>query len=260
MVNVIKFLKDMGDKLFKDKIISLFGIIIFALFVYFIIYSFNTYRNYSVLLNIPSKHKIEYNDYVKRSFNKIELSPNEKGDTIGGILNPIIGLMGVLLTFLAFYVQYQANNRILNYDNEKKSLLNKKIEKAVAWELKQVNIYMQLLDKEYDDFKAKINEVTLIDTFNTYIVFEREIFNNISFINVIDIFEYNELIDIYKISNNIEYLKKNIPSKLNEIIQEIPLNKREEEVKKIFELFPVFKDKIIETKELIKPIVLKYKK
>ncbi len=31
------------------------------------------------------------------------------GDTIGGLLGPIIGGVGALLTFLAFYVQYQAN-------------------------------------------------------------------------------------------------------------------------------------------------------
>jgi hypothetical protein len=259
MVNVIKFLKNVGDKLFKDKIISLIGIIVFALFVYFIIYSFNTYRNYSVLLNIPSKHKIEYNDSVKRSFNKIELTPNEKGDTIGGILNPIIGLMGVLLTFLAFYVQYQANNKILNLDEDKKVLLDKKIAKVIVWELEQVFIFLQVLDKEYDNFKAQIKEVTLIDTFNTYIVFEREIFNNVEFINVADIFEDKELIDIYIIRNKIEYIKKNIPSKLNQIIQQIPLNNREEEVKKIILLLPSFKQNIIETMNLIKPIVLKYK-
>ncbi|WP_396637716.1 putative phage abortive infection protein [Maribacter sp. R77961] len=31
------------------------------------------------------------------------------GDTIGGIMNPFIGLAGVILTFLAFYLQYKAN-------------------------------------------------------------------------------------------------------------------------------------------------------
>ena len=31
------------------------------------------------------------------------------GDTIGGIMNPFIALVGVLLTFLAFYIQYRAN-------------------------------------------------------------------------------------------------------------------------------------------------------
>lgn len=31
------------------------------------------------------------------------------GDTIGGIAGPIIGLTGVILTFIAFYIQYKAN-------------------------------------------------------------------------------------------------------------------------------------------------------
>ena len=31
------------------------------------------------------------------------------GDTIGGIINPFIALAGVLLTFLAFYMQIKAN-------------------------------------------------------------------------------------------------------------------------------------------------------
>ena len=31
------------------------------------------------------------------------------GDTIGGIMNPFIALVGILLTFLAFYMQIKAN-------------------------------------------------------------------------------------------------------------------------------------------------------
>lgn len=257
MVNVIKFLKDMGDKLFKDKIISLFGIIIFALFVYFIIYSFNTYRNYSVLLNIPSKHKIEYNDYVKRSFNKIELSPNEKGDTIGGILNPIIGLMGVLLTFLAFYVQYQANNRILNYDNEKKSLLNKKIEKAIVWELIEIEKNLNLLEKEYEEMGKTIIHSS-IDTANTYIIFEMEILKSIEILNIINIFEQEEIVNIFQIKNNLDYLKISTPLKHSENTRK-DIKNREEVVNQILSLFSIYRIKINETKKLIKPIVLKYK-
>ena len=38
----------------------------------------------------------------------------EIGDTIGGIMNPFIALAGVLLTFLAFYIQYRANKQQRN--------------------------------------------------------------------------------------------------------------------------------------------------
>ncbi|WP_143077704.1 putative phage abortive infection protein [Myroides guanonis] len=36
------------------------------------------------------------------------------GDTIGGIMSPFIAIAGVLLTFLAFYIQYQANKKVQN--------------------------------------------------------------------------------------------------------------------------------------------------
>lgn len=36
---------------------------------------------------------------------------HELGDALGGISSPIIGVVGVFLTFLAFYIQYMANER-----------------------------------------------------------------------------------------------------------------------------------------------------
>lgn len=32
------------------------------------------------------------------------------GDTLGGVIGPIIAFIGVILTFFAFYIQYEANN------------------------------------------------------------------------------------------------------------------------------------------------------
>jgi heme/copper-type cytochrome/quinol oxidase subunit 2 len=37
--------------------------------------------------------------------------PNEIGDTIGGILGPVIAIIVAALTFLAFWVQYKANEQ-----------------------------------------------------------------------------------------------------------------------------------------------------
>lgn len=34
------------------------------------------------------------------------------GDTVGGFLNPVIAIAAALLTFLAFYIQYQANKQV----------------------------------------------------------------------------------------------------------------------------------------------------
>lgn len=54
------------------------------------------------------------------------------GDTIGGILNPFIALAGVLLTFLAFYMQIKANQiqisqfkESIKKDKEKRSLIER---------------------------------------------------------------------------------------------------------------------------------------
>jgi len=33
------------------------------------------------------------------------------GDTIQGIMSPFIGIAGILLTFIAFYIQYEANEK-----------------------------------------------------------------------------------------------------------------------------------------------------
>jgi hypothetical protein len=40
------------------------------------------------------------------------------GDTIGGILNPFLAIIGMLLTFLAFYIQYSANKAQLKQFNK----------------------------------------------------------------------------------------------------------------------------------------------
>lgn len=51
------------------------------------------------------------------------------GDTIGGIMNPFIGMAGVILTFLAFYIQFRANNHQLNLiRSEKRETEKRQIE------------------------------------------------------------------------------------------------------------------------------------
>ena len=41
------------------------------------------------------------------------------GDTIGGVMNPFIGIAGIILTFLAFYLQYKANQiQIANFNKQ----------------------------------------------------------------------------------------------------------------------------------------------
>lgn len=73
-----------------------FGIIM-LLFSSF--YLFNYYNENDILIHYPENQKS----------NNSNLSPNEIGDSIGGILNPLIGITGAILTFLAFYIQFKAN-------------------------------------------------------------------------------------------------------------------------------------------------------
>ncbi|MCU0447318.1 MAG: hypothetical protein MUE85_20675 [Microscillaceae bacterium] len=61
--------------------------------------------------------------FVMASFHFYNLSaPNEVGDAFGGVANPISSLIGVFLTFLAFYVQYRANERQTNELEKQKRL------------------------------------------------------------------------------------------------------------------------------------------
>lgn len=69
------------------------------LLIYSVVYCINYYYNGDILFYYPNNVDDE---------GKL-LNPNEIGDSIGGIMNPIIGLSASVLTFLAFYIQYKAN-------------------------------------------------------------------------------------------------------------------------------------------------------
>lgn len=75
-----------------------------AMFAYCAIYIYTYYSLNNILLHVPDNY-----DSTKKS-----LEPNEIGDSIGGILNPMIGLLASVLTFLAFYMQKIANDDIKN--------------------------------------------------------------------------------------------------------------------------------------------------
>ncbi|WP_336732732.1 hypothetical protein [Chryseobacterium sp. VD8] len=91
------------NNFFFKYFISTLSIIII---IYFSIYIYNYYSTNDILLHIPdSKFNNEQNE-------KIILKPNEIGDSIGGILNPLIGLVAAIFTFLAFLMQVFANDEI----------------------------------------------------------------------------------------------------------------------------------------------------
>lgn len=50
--------------------------------------------------------------YLFTSYSLMDLSNyGQIGDTVGGIMNPFIAISGVVLTYLAFYIQYRANKQ-----------------------------------------------------------------------------------------------------------------------------------------------------
>lgn len=75
-------------------------------FIYLLFYFINAYSNYGILKNVPY-------DFKKGGDNNY-LSPNEKGDALGGVLNPIIGIIAILVTYLAFFIQFLANKQVQN--------------------------------------------------------------------------------------------------------------------------------------------------
>lgn len=76
------------------------------LIVYCLVYIFNYYSFNDILWHYPKNYK------PGEHGNPEKLTPNEIGDSIGGTLNPIIGLVASILTFLAFYMQKRANDDI----------------------------------------------------------------------------------------------------------------------------------------------------
>lgn len=84
-----------NNKFGKLEWLILFASLIFIIFSFFAPYILSNESNWDI-------------DFT---------STGQIGDTIGGIMNPFIALAGVLLTFLAFYIQFKANR--LQYNNFK---------------------------------------------------------------------------------------------------------------------------------------------
>jgi hypothetical protein len=94
-------------KITKNNIwVNIGSSISILLIIYCVIYIFNYYSHNNILWHYPKSYTLD--DKLKRQ----TLTPNEIGDSIGGIMNPIIGLVASVLTFLAFYMQKRANDDI----------------------------------------------------------------------------------------------------------------------------------------------------
>lgn len=101
--------------------------------------------------------------------------PNEIGDAIGGMMNPFIAIAGVILTFLAFYMQWQANqNQVkllkLQIDLDKEKLKNQENENLKEifqlFEL-ELNEFLEELSTKFEHIKdynsvLKLNEIEFV--------------------------------------------------------------------------------------------------
>ena len=87
--------------------------------------------------------------------------PNEIGDTIGGILGPAVAIIAALLTFIAFWAQYEANN-----EQRKQFLLNKKSQEEDA-EIQQNRFYESQKRISKEQFENKYYKLLEIHRQNT---------------------------------------------------------------------------------------------
>lgn len=95
-MNLVSFEKEKNK---HDYILIVLICMSIILLLYSSLYLWNYYSKNDLLIYFP--------DNINSEGKK--LNPNEIGDSIGGILNPIIGLSASVLTFLAFYIQFKAN-------------------------------------------------------------------------------------------------------------------------------------------------------
>ncbi|MBP0613945.1 hypothetical protein J8J42_12945 [Chryseobacterium sp. cx-311] len=128
----------------KDAIQIILVILSILMLLYSIIYLVNYYSENDILTHFPSNKKSEDTDL---------LTPNEIGDSIGGVLNPIIGITGSILTFLAFYIQYKANKEqrkffYIGLNNEKQNRIdesNKNIDLEKKHHITNLKIFKSLV-------------------------------------------------------------------------------------------------------------------
>ncbi len=111
---------------------------------------------------------------------------NEIGDTLGGIMGPFVGLLAAFLTFLAFWAQFKANQKV--QEQFKKQELSSKIE-----------FYHSLLKEA----KNKISESYFTDL-------NRKKFNSFSGIVKQNKIIYNQIVKIdyflFKLQNEKEFV------------------------------------------------------
>lgn len=134
------------------------------------------------------------------------------GDTFG-IMNPFIGLIGILLTFLAFYMQIKANEEqikqfnLTRNDDKKMLLQTQKIEAYDNLDLLSIN-----LDSIIKDLKAKGERIGQYGNALKTAPFESHLLKRTPSKDYLKILEINrgaiyKAYKFFSVSDNIDYIK-----------------------------------------------------
>lgn len=128
------------------------------------------------------------------------------GDAVGGILNPVIAIGAALLTFLAFYIQYQANRQVQEQF---------KIQQFESQLYQMIELYR----KNADEMKiAKIEGrkcfAVMLEEFK-FIYLEAEIYLSEYSLNEKDLTSITYCIFYYGVGNNIKTILEENYSSLN---------------------------------------------
>lgn len=125
--------------------------------------------------------------------------PNEIGDTLGGIMGPVVALIGVLLTFLAFWAQYVANQEqrnqfqhsLIKQDDDKKEQQFEsqffemlRLHKENVDELKVVSLTDNVEVQRRQVFEVMANEFSTMLSYVTFADFDLNADNYLSTYNV----------------------------------------------------------------------------
>lgn len=135
-------MKKKGVNNFYDKEIYHLGTRLSLIFIFIAILGF-------FILLLP----VFFEDY---DYNKL----GSLGDITGGFLNPIIAIAAALLTFLAFYVQYQANQQV------EKQFDFQREENSQNLEYKNYKERIDLIVNEVSNFNVSFYKGKLITNLN----------------------------------------------------------------------------------------------
>jgi len=120
-------------------------------------------------------------------------SKNELGDAFGGLSNPIIAFIGVIVTFMAFYIQYQFNREQSKLiDQQRKERIEEKSDR-------DIESYKINFDKKF--YELLRIHIDIVNQFNI----DNRFFNRKTFVKM-----HNEFVTIYNIVQKIIGDNKNV--------------------------------------------------